>query len=108
MIMKTNFVIVVDYSEDNNYLDDNYILGWNNNYDYFDTETTGDSIIDTDGSIMDSEWGLIHIDRWTAVYVSETADYWKDHCTDANNDGINCTICRIELDNEGQWIVVPV
>ena len=104
----TNFVIVVDFSESNNYLEDQYLLGWNNNYDWFDCESIGDDLIESDGSVKQNEWGLIDIDRWTSVYVGETQSDVQDHSDSGNREGYNCTVCRLEKDSEGEWIVVPV
>ena len=106
--MNTNYVIVVDYDKNNPYLYDNYLLGWNNNYDWFDCDTVGDEIINSNGTIKDNEYGLIEIDRWTAIYVGETLDSCAEYCEDAKKEDINCTVCRIVLDNDGQWTVVPV
>ena len=109
---ETKYVIVVDFNEDNNYLDDQYLLGWNSNYDWFDTETVGDEIINTDGTIKQNEYGLIEIDRWTSVYVgserSLSLSTLKDHCKGGNEEDINCTVCKIEKNTDGEWIVVPV
>lgn len=107
---KTNFVIVVDYSEDDNYLEDSYLLGWNNNYDWWDTETIGDDLINIDGTIRENDFGLIKVDRWTMVYASDERSLTdlQDRCKGANKEDLNCTVCRIEEDSEGQWIVVPV
>lgn len=109
-ISAQNYVIVVDYDESNNYLDDQCLLGWNSTYDWFDTDIFGDDIINTDGSIMDNEWGLIRIDRWTEVYASNGTDLieLRDACKDANEEALNCTVCRIELNKDGQYIVIPV
>jgi hypothetical protein len=110
MLKTTNYVIVVDFDGDNNYLDDQYLLGWNNMYDWFDTDTVGDEIIETDGSIKQNEFGLIEIDRWTMIYASDERGLsdLQSHCKGGNEEDYNCTVCKIEKDSEGQWIVVPV
>jgi hypothetical protein len=110
MSRKTNYVIVVDFDEDNNYLEDQYLLGWNNMYDWFDTDTVGDEIIETDGSIKQNEFGLIEINRWVMIYVSDGQylDELRDTCKSGNEEDINCTVCKIEKDSDGEWIVVPV
>ena len=106
---KTNYVIVVDFEEDNNLLEDQYLLGWNNMYDYWDTETVGDDLIKNDGTIKENEFGLIDIDRWTTIYCNTelTVDF-KDTCEGGREDDIDCTICRLEQNNDGEWIVIPV
>ena len=106
--MNTNFVIVVDYDEDNNLLEDQCLLGWNDNYDWFDCDTVGDEIILPDNTIKDNKFGLIEIDRWTMIYVGETVNECNDTCKSANEEGFECTVCQLVLDNEGQWTVVPV
>ena len=108
--MKTNYVIVVDYDEDENYLEDQYLLGWNNNYDWFDTETLGEEIITVGGYVFDNNWGLIETDRWTMVYAGDDGylSDLKDHCKAANEEDISCTVCRLEKDHDGYWTVIPV
>jgi hypothetical protein len=110
MLSKTNYVIVVDFDEDNNLLDDQYLLGWNSLYDWFDTDTVGDEIIETDGSIKQNEFGLIEIDRWTMIYGSDESGLsdLRDHCKSGNEEDYNCVVCRLEKDSDGEWIVVPV
>ena len=109
MTEKTNCVIVVDFNEDNNYLVDQYLLGQNNIYDGFDIDTTGDEIIKTDGTITENDWGLIEIDSWTMLYGSiEPDNDLRDHCEGGNNEGINCTVCLLKKDSDGEWIVIPI
>ena len=108
MLEQTNYVIVVDFNEDNNFLDDNFLLGWNNLYDWFDCDTIGDEIIETDGSIKQNEWGLIDITRWVSIYVGEDIGDLTDHCSSANSEGYNCTVCKIEKDADDNWIVIPI
>jgi hypothetical protein len=110
MLSKTNYVIVVDFDEENNYLEDQYLLGWNSLYDWFDTDTVGDEIIETDGSIKQNEFGLIEIDRWTMIYVSDEKGLpdLQSHCKGGNDEDYNCTVCKLEKDSDGEWIVIPV
>ena len=84
-------------------------LGWNGLYDWYDCDTIGDDIINTDGSIKENDWGLLEIARWVSIYVSEddVADL-KDRADGGNSEGYNCTVCKIEKDGDDNWIVVPV
>ena len=109
--MNTNFVIVVDYDENNPYLEDQYLLGWNRFLDdACDYETTGDEIIMDDGTIAQNEFGFIDVGFHTMIYASEdnNSKNLTDSYESAKLEGIGCTICRIVLNNEGQWTVVPV
>lgn len=110
ILSKTNYVIVVDFDPSNNYLDDQYLLGWNSMYDWFDADTVGDEIIETDGSIKQNEFGLIEIDRWTMIYVSDEKGLsdLRSHCKSGNEEGYDCTVCKLEKDSDDEWIVVPV
>lgn len=105
-----NYVIVVDFDPNNTYLEDNYLLGWNNMYDWYDCDTVGDEIIETDGSIKQNEFGLIEINRWTMLYASDKRGLsdLQSHCKGGNKEGYNCTLCKLEKDSDGDWIVVPV
>ena len=104
----TNFVVVVDFNTNNNYLEDQYLLGWNSKYDWFDCDTCGDEIITPKGRIKKNNGIVIDIDRWVGVYVSET-EKWSRECSDnGNKEGYNCTVCKLEKDSDGEWIVIPV
>jgi hypothetical protein len=107
MLKQTKYVIVVDYSEDNNLLTDNYLLGWNNLHDWFDTDTIGSDIIETDG-IKQNEFGSVDITRWVSIYTSDSVSGLIDHTSSANLEGYDCTICRIEKDAYGNWIINKV
>lgn len=105
----TNFVIVVDFDPNNNYLSDQCLLGWNNKYDWFDSDTCGDEIITPKNRIKRNQDNLlISINRRVSVYVSETESNLKDCCDDGNEEGYHCTICRLEKDSDNEWIVVPI
>ena len=104
----TNFVVVVDFDPNNNYLEDQYLLGWNNKYDWFDCDTCGDEILTPTGRVKKNEFGLIEIDRWVSVYVGETQTDIQSHSDSGNKEGYNCTVCKLEKDSDGEWIVIPV
>jgi hypothetical protein len=105
----TNYVIVVDYDENNPYLEDNYLLGWNNKYDWYDTDTCGYEIMTPKGNIKKCKYSLlIDIDRWVSVYVGTEVKDCIDYCKGGNEEGYNCTVCKLEKDSDGEWIVVPV
>ena len=103
----TNYVIVTDYDSRDNYLDNQTLLGWDNDTDWFDHYTSGDDLITKTGRIKRNRWGLIFIDN-IGVYVGETQSEVQEHSDSGNREGYNCTVCKIEKDKEGYWIVVPV
>jgi hypothetical protein len=102
----TNFVVVVDYKEGQT-LEDCYLLGWNNKYDWFDCDTCGYEITTPTGRVKKNKYGLIEIDRWVSVYVGETESNCKDYSDSGNNEGYNCTVCRLEK-TEDDWNLIPV
>ena len=102
----TNYVVVVDYEEGQT-LSECWLLGWNNNYDWFDCDTCGDDIITPSGQIKKNEYGLIEIDRWTSVYVGTEIKDCKSYSDDGNKEGYDCTVCRLEK-NGDDWNLIPV
>jgi hypothetical protein len=102
----TNYVVVVDYEEGQT-LSDCWLLGWNNNYDWFDCDTCGDDIITPSGQIKKNEYGLIEIDRWTSVYVGTEIKDCKEYSDSGNKEGYDCTVCRLEKTEDG-WNLIPV
>jgi hypothetical protein len=108
-LSKTNYVIVVDFDPSNNFLDDQYLLGWNNLYDWYDCDTVGIEIITPKGNIKKCKYSfLIDIDRWTSVYVGTEIKDCIDYCKGGNEEGYKCTLCKLEKNSDGEWIVVPV
>lgn len=105
---KTNYVIVVDYDENNNLLEDQCLLGWNNKYDWFDCETYGDEILTKTGRVKQNTFGLIDIDRYTSVYVDDGNHLSAlfDTCNSAYDEGYNCRVCKIEKDGN-DLIIIP-
>lgn len=103
---KTNYVVVVDYEEEQT-LGDCCLLGWNNKYDWFDCDTCGDEILTPTGRVKQNNWGLIDIGRQVAVYVGETIKDCQDHCDSANKEGYNCKVCKLEKVNN-IWTLSPV
>lgn len=104
----TNYIIVVDYDKNYQYLDDQSLLGWNNKYDWFDHDTCGFEILTKTGRIKRNKYGLIDINRWVSVYVGEKQSDVQSYSDDGNKEGYDCTVCRIEKDSNGDLIVVPV
>ncbi len=103
----TNYVIVTDYNPSDNYLENQTLLGWDNDTDWFDHYTSGDELITKTGRIKRNKFGLIFIDN-IGVYVGKNQSDVQSYSDDGNKEGYDCTVCKIEKDSEGEWIVVPV
>lgn len=104
----TNYVIVLDYTEDM-LLVDAFLLGWNNKYDWFDTDTCGDEILTNSGRVKRNKYGLlINIDRWVSIYASEDQSAVQSYADDGNREGYDCTVCKLEKNSDGDWTLVPV
>ena len=108
--LNTNYIIVVDYDENNCLLEDQYLLGWDNKSDWFDCDTYGDEIITPSGRVKKNHIGFIDIDKWVSVYVNDgnSLNELFDTCRGGNEEGYDCTVCKIEKDSDGDLIVVPV
>lgn len=103
----TNYVVVVDYQEDN-YLGDSFLLGWSNNYDWFDDNTCGYEILTSDNQVQKSKYGiLIEVNDDVSVYVGETLEDCKAYCDSGNQEGYDCTVCKLEKD-DGDYKLIPV
>jgi hypothetical protein len=103
----TNYVIVVDYNPNDQYLENQSLLGWDNDTDWFDHYTDGDGIITPSGRIKRNKWGLIQIGE-VGVYVGENQSDVQSYSDSGNREGYDCTVCKIEKNSDGDWIVVPV
>ena len=64
----TNYVIVVDYNPNDQYLENQSLLGWDNDTDWFDHYTDGDDIITPSGRIKRNKWGLLQIGEIAASF----------------------------------------
>ena len=40
--------------------------------------------------------------------ISDKQSSIQDYSDSGNDEGYNCTVCKIEKDSDGEWIVVPV
>ena len=103
----TNFVIVVDFDPDNVYLKNQSLLGWDNDTDWLDPYTYGDKIITPKNNIKRNRRGLIQVGK-VGLYVGEKQSNVKLYSDDGNDEGYNCTICKLERNSDDDWIVVPV
>lgn len=103
---KTNYVIVVDYVE-GQMLSDCMLLGWNNKYDWFDCDTYGFEILTKTGRVRKNKYGLLlDIDRWVSVYVTDNdSTSYRSYCDDGNNEGYDCTVCKLEKDGNDYKLI---
>ena len=105
-LKQTNYVVVVDYREGQT-LEDCWLLGWNNKYDWYDCDTCGDEILTPTGRVKKNNGIVIDIDRWVGVYVSETEEWCRECSNDGNKEGYDCTVCKLEKSSDG-WLLVPI
>lgn len=104
---KTNYVIVLDYCEEVNKLNQYNLLGWDGEYDWFDTDTYGYEILTPKKNIKRNDDGLLEMNSRVTLYVGETINSCLDYCELGNNEGYDCTICRLEKNENNDWIVIP-
>ena len=103
----TNFVIVTDFNPKDNLLENQTLLGWDNDTDWFDHYTDGYEIITPKNNIKKNKLGLIQIGS-VGLYVSEKQSDIQSYSDNGNEEGYDCTVCRLEKDSNDEWIVVPV
>lgn len=103
---KTNYVIVMDY-EEGQYLEEVYLLGWDHNTDWFATDIDSRDIMTPKGNIKKNRSGFLEIDSHTSIYVGEMSKDLFEHAKSAINEGYECTVCRLEKDEDGDWVLIP-
>ena len=104
---KTNYVIAT-YYDGEHYLEECCLLGWNNNEDWYSTDYYGSDIITEKGNLKRNSGGFIWITKHESITVGETYDECKRYCELGNKEGYECVVCKIELDSNNDWIVIPV
>ena len=105
-LKKTNYVIVVDY-EEGQYLDEVYLLGWDCNTDWFNCDIDSRDIMTPKGNIKKNHNGLIDVDSHSSAYVGETSKELFDYARSAKEEGYECTVCRLEKDEDSDWRLIP-
>lgn len=106
-LKNTNYILVSNY-ENQEYLSDCQLLGWNDKYDWFDDDTFGFEILTKTGRVKKNKFGLLlDIDRWVSVYVSDEQKTLESYCDDGNREGYDCVICKLEKDID-DYKIIPV
>jgi hypothetical protein len=101
-LKKTNFVVCSCASEveDGMYFDELWLLGWDNNTDWFCNIDSQD-IMTPAGRVKKNEFGIIHTSSHEAAYVGFEQKDCQSYCDDAIKEGYDCCICRLEKDDTG-------
>ena len=96
-----NFVISTNAreTEDGMYLDELWLLGWDNDTDWF-CDIDSQDIMTAKGNVKKHEWGMIHVNRHETAYVGTDLEDVEDCCQSAIKEGYDCCICRLEKDPE--------
>lgn len=103
----TNYVVVIEFDPSDTYLENQLIVGWDNEYDWY-TEVDGSDLLTPTGRLKKREGCCINIDRWIGGYVDPELEWMTKLCESSKKEGYNGTVCRLEKDLNNEWIVVPV
>lgn len=108
-LKKVNFVISTNAAEteDGMYLDELWLLGWDNDTDWF-CDIDSQDIMTKTGRVKKHQFGMIHINRHDTAYVGTDIEDVEDICKQAIDEGYNCCICRLEKDPENNIRIVRV
>lgn len=108
-LKQTNFVISSNAAEteDGMYLDELWLLGWDNNTDWF-CDIDSQDIMTPTGRVKKHEFGIIHTSSHEAAYVGFEQKDCQSYCDDAIKEGYDCCICRLEKDDTGAIRVYKV
>lgn len=104
----TNYVVCscARAIQDGMYLEDIWLLGWNNRTDWFTGDIDACDIMTEDGDVKQCKFGLlIDVDEYESAYVGNTREDCQSYCDSANREGYDCCVCRIEKDENGDWLV---
>ena len=108
-LKKTNFVISTNAAEteDGMYLDELWLLGWDNNTDWF-CDIDSQDIMTPKGNVKKHQFGQIHTSRHETAYVGTELEDVEKACKEAIDEGYNCCICRLEKDPDNNIRIVRV
>ena len=97
-----NFVISTNAAEteDGMYLDELWLLGWDNDTDWF-CDINSQDIMTPTGRVKKHEWGMIHVNRHDTAYVGTDIEDVEKAYKEALEEGYDCCICRLEKDDTG-------
>jgi hypothetical protein len=108
-LKKINFVISTNAAEteDGMYLDELWILGWDNNTDWF-CDIDSQDIMTPLGNVKKHQFGMIHTSSHETAYVGTDIEDVEDYCKSAIKEGYNCCICRLEKDQDNNIRIFKV
>ena len=107
-LKKTNFVVVTCDFEDGQPLDELWLLGWDNNTDWFTTDIDAQDIMTKAGNVKKCQYGfMIQTSRHECAYVGHEQNDCQSHCDSAIREGYECAVCRLEK-KDGEWVVYKV
>jgi len=100
--MEKTYVAVMNY-EGEDYLEDVFVLGWDNDSDWFDS-TYGDELLTNNNNLKRHPNGLVHVGE-TGLYIEENKDHIEDYAKSARREGYDCVTCELFKDDNGEWKV---
>lgn len=105
---QTNYVLVIDFDPSYEYLEDQLMVGWDNDNDCY-TEVEGFDLLTPTGRLKKTDGVCcIRIDKWIGCYVDDDLNWMKKTCESSKDEGYDCIVCRIEKNTDKELIVVPV
>ena len=96
------YVAVMDYDGET-YLDNVFVLGWDNDTDWFDYDT-GDELLTKNNNLKRHPHGLVHVGE-VGLYIEENQKNIEDYAESARREGYDFTTCELFKDNDGEWKV---
>ena len=108
-LKNTNFVISTNAAEteDGMYLDELWLLGWDNNTDWF-CDIDSQDIMTPSGRVKKHQFGMIDVSRHETAYVGTELEDVEKAYKEAIDEGYDCCICRLEKDSENNIIIKKV
>lgn len=106
-LKKTNYVVVA-YYDNEEYLEDCCLLGWDGREDYYCTSFYGSDIITSKNNIKKNDCGIINTSAYCCVLASDTFEECKHDCDMGNREDLECVVCKLEKDSDDKWKVIPI
>ena len=110
-LKQTYFVISTNAAEteDGMCLDELWLLGWDNKYDWYADDIDSQDLLTPTGRLKKTDGVCcIQIDRWVGCYVDDNQKWMAETCQSAIDEGYDCCLCRLEKDAEGAIRVYKV
>ena len=103
--MNKTYIAVMDYDGET-YLNNVFVLCWDNDEDWFGYET-GDELLTKNNNLKRHPDGLVCV-RNSGIYIDEDPNVIEEYAEDVREEGYDFVTCELFQDTDGEWKVKKV